>query len=391
MKILYRGSLMKSRIYHRIVYCILFLAILPFLGCPPYRSTPDYTDTWGLARGVDTRGYYAYVADGMDGLKILNISNPMGPYQIGALQLDGFNSRVDVYGHLAAVTDTEGNKVYIIDVQDPFQPRLMGTYNTLDKPVNIYYVDNVLYIAERGDDPQSAQYFSGLEAVVYQYPGSPQQISAVSISEITDVIVPNPLFFQHLYVVSDSRLTVLSSAQGNINASPLSTLNFVNTEQIQSIDFGSNNHLLILGQSLYLMDVSDPANPSVVTSLPVAGYSEDRVVSCKNVGYSIGPWGAPFSSFRYSDTRFVYSTQREIGWGRIDWNNPGIILESQYDIYHDSDGNVKVYDIQMVYGGHYLTLPYTRGEKFVGAVAAMDNYGLGYTRLEEIPFSQYGP
>lgn len=394
MKIQYRREGGPYRnISIRVLCVILLLMVLLFTGCPPYEGTGEYTDTNGYARGVDTQGFYAYVADGIRGLKVMNISNPMGPYQVGAIDLDGFNGRVAVYGRLAAVTDTDQNRIFIVDIQDHFNPQLMWTYSTLDKPVNLYFKDNVIYIAERGENPQDGSYFSGIETVSCQYPNPPQQLSSVSISDITDVIARNSVVitYNNVYAVSKTKLTILSHSQGIINPPPVSTLSFAGTEQIQSIDFCTGDHLMVLGQSLYLLDISNISAPVIVTSVPVSGYPDERVISYHSVTYSIGPWGAPFSSFRYTESRFYYSTLREIGWGRINWSNQVLDLEGQMDVYHESDGHVKVYDIKALYHGHSLTLPYTRGAIFIGMVAALDNYGLGYERLAEIPFSQYNP
>ena len=139
------------------------------------------------------------------------------------------------------------------------------------------------------------------------------------------------------------------------------------------------------------MDITNPASPVITDSELISGYEHNRVVSCGIVAYDVGPWGAPFSGFYFSEPYFFYSTQREFGWGRIDWENKDIILQEQFDLYAESEGHAKIYDIKMTYHGHSTNTlnPYVRDHKFVCAIGAIDNYGLGYGIMEEISWQEY--
>jgi hypothetical protein len=63
------------------------------------------------------------VADGLRGLKIMDVSNPASPSLAGSLDTLGFASKVAVSGDFAFVA---GGELKIVDVSDPTSPSLVG-------------------------------------------------------------------------------------------------------------------------------------------------------------------------------------------------------------------------------------------------------------------------
>ena len=64
-------------------------------------------DTGGYAFGVYVSGSYAYVADGGDGLRIIDVSVPSSPYEIGFYNTGDTAYGVYVSGSYAYVADYE--------------------------------------------------------------------------------------------------------------------------------------------------------------------------------------------------------------------------------------------------------------------------------------------
>ncbi|MBI4726783.1 hypothetical protein HY768_06115 [candidate division TA06 bacterium] len=67
---------------------VLTIALLGLCGIVQAQDssnvrTVGYYDTPGYARGVAVSGSYAYVADGDSGLRIIDISDPSSPTEIG--------------------------------------------------------------------------------------------------------------------------------------------------------------------------------------------------------------------------------------------------------------------------------------------------------------------
>ncbi len=76
-------------------------------------------------------GNTVYVASGLDGIKIFDISEPDNPLQIATCKMDDniICNRLLVTGELVYVLgnieDTDGNKLFVIDVSDPQNPKIL--------------------------------------------------------------------------------------------------------------------------------------------------------------------------------------------------------------------------------------------------------------------------
>ena len=70
-------------------------------------------DTSGFAIGVAVSGNYAYVADDVSGLHILDISTPSSPSLLGTYDTSGNSGGVAVSGNYAYVAD-DGDGLHII-------------------------------------------------------------------------------------------------------------------------------------------------------------------------------------------------------------------------------------------------------------------------------------
>jgi hypothetical protein len=93
-------------------------------------------DTPGRAYGVALQGSLAYVADGRDGLRIINVSNPRQPFEVGAIDTPEFAWGVAVDGTYAYVADRLGG-LRIIDVSDPAAPSEVGSVVTPDEATDV--------------------------------------------------------------------------------------------------------------------------------------------------------------------------------------------------------------------------------------------------------------
>ncbi len=322
-------------------------------------------DTSGRARGVATQDQYAFVADGDDGLKILNISSPTNLKKTGAVGLPGFAGRVAVEGDLAIVTDTTQNRIHLVDVSDKFSPVLMWTYQTLDIVREVVIKGSVAFLAERGGDPLDPAYFSGVESVSCSLTAAPASLNNAGIKDIRDVAATSG----QVFAVSPNGLTILSrSAKGFVTA-PLATLTISPTEDLQSIDARAETHLLVLGKSLYLVDATVASNPVVRDQTAISGYAQNRVVTSSGVL----PSASSGSSSQPRFVRFAYSTLHEYGIGVAELATQKILFAALgVDLDKQSKGRLRLHDIEM--RGNFAAL-YASGDVF--AVGVLDNYGLG--------------
>ena len=80
-----------------------------------------FYDTPGYARDVTIAGGYAFVADGNQGLRIIDISGPSRPVEIGAIGARGTTLGVAVSGTNAYIADYSRG-LRVIDVSNPARP-----------------------------------------------------------------------------------------------------------------------------------------------------------------------------------------------------------------------------------------------------------------------------
>ncbi|QSV59505.1 MAG: hypothetical protein HEQ29_15085 [Dolichospermum sp. LBC05a] len=104
-------------------------------------------DTSGYALGVQVVGNYAYVADNASGLQIIDISNPTTPTLKGNYDTSGYALGVQVVGNYAYVAD-ESSGLQIIDISNPTTPTLKGNYNTSGEAWGVQVVGNYAYVAD---------------------------------------------------------------------------------------------------------------------------------------------------------------------------------------------------------------------------------------------------
>jgi hypothetical protein len=85
-------------------------------------------DTPGVARDVEVVGDVAYVADYSSGLRVIDVSNPESPVELGALDTPGA-SQLEVVGDLAYVIYATSG-LHVIDVSNPAFPLELGALDT---------------------------------------------------------------------------------------------------------------------------------------------------------------------------------------------------------------------------------------------------------------------
>jgi hypothetical protein len=125
----------------------------------------------GFANGVAVDGGYAYVAAGLTGLYVVDVSHLSTPQIVGHVDTPGNANAVRVAGGYAYIADGPGG-LAIADVQDPAHPRLVGQVSTGDQTVGLAVTGGRAYLAEGT---------SGLEIADVGVPASPRILGAVAV------------------------------------------------------------------------------------------------------------------------------------------------------------------------------------------------------------------
>jgi hypothetical protein len=95
---------------------------------------------------VAVAGGYAYVANTVNGLRIIDVSDPAHPFEAGAYAGVGAASGVAVRGDYAYVA--AGNAgLHVVDVSDPAHPAWVGAFETPGAAADVAVAGNYVYVA----------------------------------------------------------------------------------------------------------------------------------------------------------------------------------------------------------------------------------------------------
>ncbi|HEY53525.1 MAG TPA: PKD domain-containing protein [Caldilineae bacterium] len=190
-------------------------------------------------------GDYAYLANGYDGgLRIIDISDPRHPTEVGSFQTHLTVRGVQVVDSTAYIVDSEG--LHILDVSDPTSPVELGSYLTGWRTYNVDVVGTTVFMVDK------ANYLRIVDATD---PANPFEITYVAGGgEPRDVDVVGDYAYVasktlRIYDVKDpSHPLQIASVAGNPAA---------------AITFSDNKVYLALGSfGFRVYDVSNPFHPT---------------------------------------------------------------------------------------------------------------------------------
>ncbi|HBY94258.1 MAG TPA: hypothetical protein DEP84_09895, partial [Chloroflexi bacterium] len=175
-------------------------------------------DTPGQSHDVAVAGSYAYVADGESGLRVVDVSNPTSPREVGAVDTPGYAQGVAVAGNYAYVAD--GNSgLRVVDVSNPASPREVGAVDTPGTAWGVAVAGSYAYVAD---------WWYGVRVVDISNPANPWEVGVYWAP---------------------------GTAEGVAVA-------------------GNYAYVANWDKGLRVVDVSDPASPREVTASDTAGYNE---------------------------------------------------------------------------------------------------------------------
>ena len=166
--------------------------------------------TPGLCKGVelDPSGDYVYLADGDNGLLVVEVSNPSDPQVIAQLDLPGFASYIEWCDDNIVVCLGEDGLAFV-DCMDPTEPLLVDIYDAGSRALSANFSDGYVYVA-------------GLDRLTS---------FEVDLFELTEVQQENETFFSVclndglMYVSTNDGVDVLDlNGSGTWDPTPVTTL-----------------------------------------------------------------------------------------------------------------------------------------------------------------------
>ncbi|MEO0070249.1 MAG: hypothetical protein ABIK18_05610, partial [candidate division WOR-3 bacterium] len=100
---------------------------------------------------------YAYVADRDSGLRVIDVSNPANPNEVGYYNTLGEANGVAVVGSYAYVADERAG-LRVISIADPAHPNEVGYYDTPGYALGVAVSGNYAYVAD---------YYAGLRIIEF--------------------------------------------------------------------------------------------------------------------------------------------------------------------------------------------------------------------------------
>jgi hypothetical protein len=118
---------------------------------------------------------YAYIAAGEGGLRVMDISDPTAPTEVGFHAMSRPAWSVTVEGNIAYVAAGDG--LHILDISNPVAPIGIGFYDTPDAALDLTVVGDIAYIAEAFSEDENPIERGGLRVVDVSDPANPNGIS----------------------------------------------------------------------------------------------------------------------------------------------------------------------------------------------------------------------
>jgi hypothetical protein len=246
---------------------------------------------------------YAYIANGMNGLVVVDVSDSSLPTEAAHLPLPGKSIALSVVGSNLYLLDEE-DTLRVISISTPTSPTQTGKCALgVDLPQDLFTVDDLVYVAGRGSGIFIFDVSNPTPSLVGSY-NTPGQAYSV--------------------LVSDTLAYVADGIKG------LRVLNVADLGDITEIGFydtnGVTQGLALKGTTIYLAEgsqgikifnVSDPTDPQPLSSLALSG---------------------PAASFLLSDSLFVACG--EAGIRILDVSNSSDPIEVEYLDSFDSAVNI---------------------------------------------------
>jgi hypothetical protein len=239
----------------------------------------SFLPTIGNALDVEVQDHLAYVAAASGGLRVIDVSDPALPFEVGSVEGGMYAKDVEIVGGLAfvAVDACDASTgLRIVDVADPTAPVEIGAAPTSHRATGVQVVGNLAYVLQF---PNS------------YCPGGGDPSAGVRIFDVSDPTAPAEI--GSLMIFSDAQGgDVEGSRAFGVAYAGIRVLDVSDPTQPQEIGIndlfggididvvGSLGYVAAsgpLGNGLWILDVSDPQAFAVKAwlQLPAMGTSGD--------------------------------------------------------------------------------------------------------------------
>jgi hypothetical protein len=112
-------------------------------------KTISWFDTPGNTRDVFVRDSFAYLADGSEGLMVVNISDKRNPELVSTVDLPGYACKICIVNNLLYVALGDSG-LGIVDITNPNEPKINAVVKT-GYAYSVFVLDEYIYVANGKD------------------------------------------------------------------------------------------------------------------------------------------------------------------------------------------------------------------------------------------------
>lgn len=208
------------------------------------------------AQDILVVGDRAYLATGLDGLRILDISNPENPEEIGFFDAPGDVKSVILQGERAYLACGRAG-LLILDVSNPANIRQLGRYNTKGFAQDVIVIEKRAYVSDGR---------SGITVLTINNPENIQVINGASL----DVRSSKMSFEGNTLFFVQNRTGIQAADISNPRESKLFPAVNINSP-IHDLTVQGGFVFLATDRGLVVMDFSNPETPQDVSEYPIPG------------------------------------------------------------------------------------------------------------------------
>lgn len=223
---------------------------------PPTLVSKVYFDGEGM--GVCVSGNYAYLADGIAGIQIINISTPSSPSNIGNYNTPDFARSVVINGDYAYVADLSSG-LLAVNVSDKANPSLTGYYDSPGEACDLVISGSYAYLADGSE---------GLKIVNISNPAS---LSLTGSCNTSGKSIGICLSGNYAFIADSGNGLVIMNVSDPSNPTIVNTISTGVTRHV----FVINNYAHVISDynGIMVYNVTDPLNPTggAYYALPVFG------------------------------------------------------------------------------------------------------------------------
>ncbi|UCC79202.1 MAG: hypothetical protein JSW64_13140 [Candidatus Zixiibacteriota bacterium] len=236
----------------------------------------SYTTT-GYANAVIADGNYAYIGDGLEGLVILNISNPSNPTFSGRYNTPSSASHLAKGGNYVYVADYQSG-LQIVNVSNPVNPLFAGSLDVGRWNDQLYYLDNYVYLPDRD---------SSLYIIDVSVASSPYLAGNYSASEECRAAF---IIGNYAYVANSFEGLLILNVSNSSNPTFAGLVDLGGQTRGLYVS-GDYAYVAAFQAGLKIVNVSNPSSPSVVSTYDSPTDVYDVIVEGNYAYLAAGPGG----------------------------------------------------------------------------------------------------